>query len=160
MPLTTNVLAKYINPIFIETGSYKGRTSIMACNMGFEVHTIEINKRFYNRCKVLFRKHNIKIYSGDSVILLPEILRNINQPSTVWLDAHPPGMLNLENCSIIHELNAILKESKRLKFQILIDDMRLFDELSMKKILNIASEIGSISYEKSICGDQDIMVIA
>ena len=161
MPLTQNILLKYINPIFIETGTYNGHCSFMAKDLGFEVYTIEYDNKKYDICKKRFSNNKkIHLYLGSSDVLLPKILKEINQPVTIWLDAHPPDdPLTVNNCPIIKELETILLESKRLKFKILIDDMRIFDSVAMKNILDLANKIGTISYEESKCGPKDIMVI-
>lgn len=161
MPITQNVLSKYPNPIFIETGTWQGECSSMARSIGFEVYTIEFDINNYNHSKNRFgNDKKIHLYHGSSADWLPKILAEIKSPATIWLDAHPSlDWMTVDDCPIMQELEAILAESKRLKFKVLIDDLRCFYPADIQKILNVATKIGTVSYEASRCGEKDIMVI-
>jgi hypothetical protein len=161
MPLTKNILTKYPNPVFIETGTHKGDCSLLAEKLGFIVYTVEFDLKSYNICKQKFKDNDrIHIYYGDSAAVLPNILKEISLPATIWLDAHPIiDILTVDNCPILQELKAIKYEMSRLKFKILIDDINLFDECSKKEIIIASSKLGIISYEPNKYGQEEILVI-
>jgi hypothetical protein len=162
MPLTKKVLSKYLNPIFIETGTYNGDCVCNALNLGFRnIHTIEIDKGLCDQCKKRFLNiDNVNIYQGSSSDWLPIILKKISMPATIWLDAHPLiGDIALNNIPLLQELRAIEAESSRLKFKILIDDMSLFSIREKKYILEIANRIGKLTYEGSKVSANDILAI-
>lgn len=159
MPLTNEILIKYRNQIFVETGTFGGDAAIMASKLGFDVYTIELDKKQYDYCKRRFASYpNIKLFLGDSATILSDILGKIGDEVTIWLDAHPiVDVLTEDNCPILNELNTIFKRHK--KYKILIDDMRCFDVNTLEKIKSIASNIGVVSYETTKYGINDIMVI-
>lgn len=119
----------YINPVFIETGSYCGEGIQAALMSGFKtVISIELSEHYYNLCKDIFKDDaRVKLYFGDSTDVLPEILKDINTPCTFWLDGHWCG--DVTACGpnpvpLMEELQAI-KNHHIKTHTILIDDMRL-----------------------------------
>lgn len=125
----------YLNPIFIETGSFKGLGIESALKFPFEqVISIEISKYYYEFCKGKFADERVKLYNGDSSKLLPKILKGIDKKCTFWLDAHLMldyyGGLEANTAygknpfPLIAELNAI-KEHMIKDHTIIIDDIRL-----------------------------------
>jgi len=66
------------------------------------------------------------MYLGDSKIILPELLKNINEPITIYLDAHYSGGTTAfgdEEVPLLFELD-ILK-NRNYDDIIIIDDCRL-----------------------------------
>ena len=113
--------------VFVETGSYDGRTIHQALYAGYnEVHSIELNVDYHEMCKRRFyNDERVHLYRGDSEIELGHVLANINIPATFWLDAHiQEGTVGLHAAPILHEIVAI--RNHHIKNHILmIDDIRL-----------------------------------
>jgi len=125
-----NVLKKYLNPIFVETGTQNGDGVDLALKAGFEtIYSIEVKQSLYLKCVERFKDNkNVKLFCGDSIEVLPKILKELKQGVTFWLDAHINGrkdrVLGKYSCPIIQELDLILPFP--FKKTILIDDVRLF----------------------------------
>lgn len=124
------VAQKYSLKILVETGTYLG-TMINANKSYFErIFTIELNRKLYNRAKKRFAKYqHIQVQHGDSAKILPKILRNIQNPTIFWLDAHYSGGITSKGeieTPIASELNLILK-NKQSKHALLIDDALCFN---------------------------------
>ncbi len=125
MPLTNEILEKYgRGTTFIETGTHKGHGVETALEVGFEkVISIEISNDWINTAKsrpVISRaidKGKVQIIKGNSAKKLWEVLRNIKEPSTLWLDAHTRSQ-----SVIIKELKSIIQE-RHSQHTILIDDV-------------------------------------
>ena len=118
----------YWNPVFIETGSFMGDGIKSAIKAGFEeIHSIELSKKYYNHCKKKYP--NVRLYRGDSALILPCLLKTIDDCCTFWLDAHySGGDTAKENpLPLIAELEAIL-HYMRPHHIILIDDIDLIRE--------------------------------
>lgn len=115
--------------VFIETGTYKGETPAMLMD-DFEVlHTIELSDELYKMATEKFAGTKVTTHHGDSTQILPEIIKNINEPILFWLDGH---YSNAPFCAkgeletpIIEELTSIFS-SKKFPHIILIDDARCF----------------------------------
>jgi hypothetical protein len=167
MPISKDVLSKYAGNIFIETGTYLGQTVQMALELGFKkIYSIEINKKLYRKARSKFKKNkNVLLFKGNSIEILPEILKQVESPAVFWLDAHESGP-GLEGGKILYpvlvELDIISKHSIK-EHTILIDDRRLFESFwnikevdVVKRIYEINENYG-ISYEKGII-ENDILV--
>lgn len=74
----------------IETGTFKGATTLFFAKNFKQVHTIEINQFLYQKNMPLLSKYpNVKAYWGDSKKILPEILSSAaNEKIVFYLDAH------------------------------------------------------------------------
>lgn len=97
LPPSYNLLTKYPNRIGIDVGSYRGDSIQAFLDAGFEeVRSIDISIDQYLFCCDrfnLYDKHEplqkrIKLYEGDSSKMLWEMIRDIQEPMTVFLDAH------------------------------------------------------------------------
>lgn len=122
---------------FIETGTYKGNTALWAGKNFLKVHTIEFDEDRYRKTLARISNtidgSNIKMWQGNSKYVLPEILKDIDEPVIFWLDAHGTFVLEKpqtedDEIPVIDELNAICKwyERTHQPCVILIDDARLF----------------------------------
>ena len=79
---------------FVETGTYKGDTSIMASAHFDKVFTMEIMETLYSESKERAKKEgiqNISFYLGDSLNSLTEIMPNIKDGAVFFIDAHQSG---------------------------------------------------------------------
>jgi hypothetical protein len=134
--------------IYIETGCYLGRgitkpigckcsNAFCKCNpvntktLGVldnynTIYSIELVKKYYDLNTEQFKNYpNVNIIHGDSTEQLEKLLKNINEPVTVFLDAHwsggDTGRLD-KDTPLLNELN-ILKNRKYDDI-IIIDDSR------------------------------------
>jgi hypothetical protein len=130
--LQLEVLAKYPNEMFVETGTYDGSGCLIAVHAGFKkVVSFEISPvRFALASERLKVFPQVDLILGDTMAFLPKLLDLISFPCTFWLDAHMPedGVAHSaawSSCPIMHELAAIAKHSIKTH-TILIDDLNLF----------------------------------
>ncbi len=112
---------------YIETGTYLGE-GIKSVLTNYEnIHSIELSEKFYNYNVKQFKQNpNVKIYLGDSKRILPELLNAINEPVTIYLDAHYSGgetAFGDEECPLLYELE--LLKMREHSDVIIIDDCRL-----------------------------------
>jgi hypothetical protein len=170
MTLPKGTLAKYMNPVFLETGSYDGRTIQMALDVGFkEVRSIEIAKRYYDMCCMRFSGNDsVKLWHGDSLSLLAAMIADIKEPVTFWLDAHiQEGYLGQLAVPTLKELE-IIADHPIKTHTILVDDRRLmgttgtlwqnvleYDVIRYMRRINPNYEI---SYEDNNVEKDDIIV--
>ena len=113
---------------FIETGTYKGKTTRWAAENFETVHTVEKAAPFYDRYhQELTLIGNIITHFGDSRERLPQIVETLaERPALFWLDGHWSGGVTAgadDECPILDELQAIMHRRKDI---IMIDDARLF----------------------------------
>jgi hypothetical protein len=129
MPANINLFRRHnYNSTFIETGSYVGDGIKNAIFAGYsKIYSIELADKHYNYCKALFKYNNaVQLHHGDSVDELPEILSNLTQPATFWLDAHYSG----GDTTFQGSLTPLMKELEIIKnhpiktHTLLIDDLR------------------------------------
>lgn len=137
MPSNTQIFNKYPNNIFIETGSYIGDGIQQALDAGFsKVISIELSEKYYKISKERFIDNpNVEVVLGDSYQVLPDVLKDINEPITFWLDGHNSGDdtgYGEFMVPLIQELDAI-KEHIIKTHTILIDDMRLWPDVDAEQ---------------------------
>ena len=118
---------------FIETGTYKGDTTIMASRLFRRVYTMEIVKSLYeasvDRANAeLGRNHNISFFLNDSVKQLQRLIPTIKGSSVYFIDAHQsgPDTSNNGKCvPLMEELSVILSNDiDRSLF--IFDDVRFW----------------------------------
>lgn len=121
----------YLNPVFIESGTYGGDGVKAALRTGFEtIISIELSDYYYSLCRERFKDFsNVQLLYGDSVLVLPKVMENIYQRCTFWLDGHWMGgeeviKAGIYEVPLMEELKIIAKH-KIKNHTILIDDMRL-----------------------------------
>lgn len=111
---------------FVETGSYLGNGIQKALDAGFKkIRSIEADKGHFKLTRNRFQDNpNVKVYQGNSSVDLWDIIKDIDQPITFWLDAHiyPPRPDGGKNCPLLEELEQI-KQHPIKTHTILIDDM-------------------------------------
>ncbi|AOY81589.1 hypothetical protein BJP36_18375 [Moorena producens JHB] len=126
-------LAKYLNPIFVETGTYKGHGIAAALASGFpKIYSIEVSQEFYEHSVQRFKSEiaqgTVEILLGDSLSCLAEVIQTIDRPITFWLDAHETlGYQGKKSCPLYEELDAIANHPIK-NHTILIDDLRLLSK--------------------------------
>ncbi len=116
---------------FVETGTWKGTTTLWAAQHFEKVWTIEADKGYYERAiGCLSGVGNIIMVLGDSSSQLAQILRGIDEPALLWLDAHWCRASEHERhagytqCPLLAELLAV--KLRGIKHIVMIDDARLF----------------------------------
>lgn len=138
--LTKEYLTTYSkNKVLIETGTHLGDTVQLALDAGYDlIHTIEINEELYNNAVKRFEGNDkVRLWLGDSIDCLIEIVNDLTEPATFWLDAHASGPLTggrSGGSPVLDELR-IINNSFIKTHTIFIDDRRLFgtDEWSFVK---------------------------
>ena len=111
---------------FIETGTYKGATSIWASSLFEEVFTIEVNPELSSQAVMNANgQSNIRFIHGDSSTELKIVSESLQGTSMYWLDGHWCGGVEklTDECPLMDELNAIKINEQDI---ILIDDARFF----------------------------------
>lgn len=127
MPIDERTLAHHKNGVFVETGAGVCGGSKAALKLGFpRIFVIEFDREIYERAVTRFR-HNaeVEVIFGDSGVVLPEIIKGIDEPITFWLDAHGKSCDTTGNLSLkplLRELAAIAAHPLRLEHTVLIDD--------------------------------------
>lgn len=122
---------EYNCDIFIETGTFYGKTTEFMAGYAKEIHTIELSEALYKKAEEKFKgKENIHCYFGDSKNIIENILQTLeNKRPLIYLDAHYSGGKTAhgeKNTPIIEELKIIAKSNIKAPFVILIDDARFF----------------------------------
>ena len=170
--LVTEIIAdsKFVN--FIETGTFKGATSIWAAKYFDRVYTIEISPEISKEtASQPGIPSNIEFLIGNSKDLLKPLMSSIKGRSFFWLDGHwcsGAGGKD-EECPLFDELAAIstIKDSV-----IFIDDARCFlgplppphnyehwpmiDEVFIKLKLYFPQSLVTIIDDVIICVPEDL----
>lgn len=115
---------------FIETGTYKGKTTSWAALHFKEVYTVENSEVLYgNAVKALSKFPNVKCFFGNSAEKLGEILNALKAPAILWLDAHWCGgdtYGEADECPLIREIELV--NNSPFEHVIIIDDARYFSK--------------------------------
>lgn len=116
--------------VVIETGTSYGDTAIELSPYFKRIITIELSQKLYEQSVMRGReKSNVDFKWGNSVILLPEILRNMDaKPILFYLDAH--GCLGEsekeeKDPPLLDELK-IINELRNSSDVVVIDDCKCF----------------------------------
>ena len=161
MPLNKTILYPYKRKIFVETGTYLGEGINTALEAGFEkIYSIEIDDYYFKRCLEKFRNNEkVNLIKGDSKEELPKLLKQIQEPATIWLDAHTDF-----DTPIMDELK-VLQQCPIKNHIILIDDVRnlknLYKNIEFNNIINEIKKINpdyNISFIDSTYCANDILV--
>lgn len=163
--LTKEVLQKYRNDIFVETGTATGSGVKLALELGFKmIYSIELGARLQAKNAEQFKDFgNVKLFTGESISLLSEIIKQLDSKATFWLDAHSG---KLKQAPIYRELE-VINQSSIKNHTIMIDDMRVIGKstwgkglnknILIEKLLSINS-LYTITYENNTLAENDIMV--
>ena len=139
--------------VLVETGTYYGDMVMVQLGNFREIHSIELGDDLYAKAANRFRdESHVTIYHGDSIKVLPEILKKIEEPALFWLDAHFSGgvtALGETPCPLLWELDIIL--TSKYAHGILIDDARCFGLLKgFPTISEIEDRLGDIQIKNDI----------
>ncbi|MCD6063802.1 MAG: hypothetical protein K0R82_1713 [Flavipsychrobacter sp.] len=124
--LITSIIANCNIPNFVETGTYKGNSSIWASKHFSKVYTIEIDETLskYAAARPDAGK-NIEFIVGDSKKEMPKLAAKLSGRTLFWLDGHwcmGAGGKD-DECPLMSELEAITSLQDSI---ILVDDVRCF----------------------------------
>ena len=153
----------FSNHYFVETGTLRGDALAIALRQNFkDLRSIEYDPNYYEMAKERFLKRkNVKIWQGDSRIMLWEMIQDINGNITFWLDAHAfPPSEGISNCPLLEELEQIKRHPIKTH-TILIDDMNCsstasFDFITKEEIIQKILEINPTYQIQFIAGgDED-----
>jgi hypothetical protein len=72
----------------VETGTYKGDTTVELAALAENIVTIEINQTYFNESTYLTRFKNVTRILGASETVLHNILPTLKRPILFFLDAH------------------------------------------------------------------------
>jgi len=112
---------------YIETGCYRGDGIKNVLNEYNIIHSIELSDKWFEyNVKQFVNYPKVNIHFGDSKKILPELLSKIQEPVTIFLDAHFSGVYTAfgeEETPLLFELE-ILK-NRPYDDIIIIDDARL-----------------------------------
>jgi hypothetical protein len=129
--LPKEVASRYANPYFFETGTANGACVELALSCGFEkIFSVEIEPERQSENIKKFTKeivaHKVKLYTGDSLLLFPEMVKELDKPTTFWLDAHvDEGKSGVKKCPLYEELETIATSPIKIH-TIMIDDISYF----------------------------------
>lgn len=144
----SDTFTRYTNHYFVETGSYKGSGIQAALEAGFEeVYSIEFVKKYFDICSARFKDfYNVNIVRGDSSKILWDVIKDLDQPITFWLDGHVPEGGGTDKFSPVMEELEQIKNHPIKNHIILIDDVRdmggwAFDNTTLQQIIRKIREI-------------------
>jgi hypothetical protein len=142
-------LKEYLTDIFFETGTYHGKTTRIAEELGFSrVITVELQEYLYKIAKEKNKDcTKIEYFLGDSPKVMKEILPETEGQITFWLDAHIDGgnitstTPKIRECPLYEELD-VISTLKRKDHIILIDDLRIIGNYGWgsSTVLNVLKE--------------------
>jgi hypothetical protein len=128
---------KYYNPVYIETGLFKGESLNKAINCDFKkLYSIDINPEFINDGLKNFRNYidenKVEILLGNSIDVLKKLLPTINEKITFYLDAHDLTYKGINGnlydkkyeCPILEEIDVISNHHIK-EHIIIIDDIKM-----------------------------------
>jgi hypothetical protein len=157
-------LNKY--PIFIESGTYEGKTIFAMENYFEKLYTVEVTKYYYD---MVYNKNKPKIsfLLGDTEEIFPILLPTIEEPAIFFLDGHYSGCYTgygSQKVPLLSELTIIANNFKPNAI-IIIDDCRLFEtedweHVNKKDVISrVASRINKLYYLPSELDKNDRMII-
>jgi len=160
-PIKMMAVRSYLNSfsigIFVETGTFLGDTLAHIAKTGVECASIELSPELHKTARNRFHRYkNVRLLLGDSGEIVPELLKEINQPVLFWLDGHYSAGVTASadiHTPVSAELSAILNHPIK-NHVILIDDARCFDGTNgyphLDELLRVVRDDGNYSAEVSI----------
>ncbi|MBU6427163.1 hypothetical protein KGQ27_02890 [Patescibacteria group bacterium] len=153
---------RYGTEIFIETGTYLGDTLNRAKDMFASVISIELDTDLFIAAQRRFAQYrNVRLYKGDSGVILPTVINELVEPALFWLDGHYSGGITARgqiDTPIVKELQAIMSHPVR-RHVILIDDARLFDGTNNYPVQKAVFELATKNGYRSSIKDDMITII-
>lgn len=164
---TVELIKKYIQPIYVETGSSSGDGILKAAEAGCtKFMGIEPNTEVFSACLRKTAHLDFQLFEGTSERHINNVMAKIdvlNERAIFFLDAHKVGCCKGETYPLKYEL-ATLKKARRKDHIIMIDDVRLFGgELpdSMEEVERMLRKINrdyNLVCEDSDTNPKDVLV--
>lgn len=131
--LNVRKIPRYQNiKYFVETGTYRGDSTLLAAKHFHHVYTTEIHEGLHNEAKQRADREgitNITFLLGDSVKLIGDVARQTCESSCYFIDSHisgsESGWNGTQRVPIFEELTQILQHQHGPSVFI-IDDARLW----------------------------------
>ena len=127
--IVRNYADRFAIRVLVETGTYVGDMVNAMCDRFDRVYSIELDGKLCTKARRRFAKYpHIHIIHGDSATVLSEIMKIVEEPCLLWLDAHYSGGITAKantQSPIVQELVTILEQAN-MRHVILIDDARCF----------------------------------
>jgi len=115
---------------FVETGTFTGEMVDAVRRHFRRIISIEMAPEIYDRARTRFAgDSHVELLLGDSAVVLPRVLEQIQEPALFWLDGHFMGgdtARGRDDSPVQVEITALLAHPVR-RHLVLIDDARLFD---------------------------------
>lgn len=130
--LTLDLLDKYRTEYFIETGTHSGRAVEMALELGIpHIHSVEVWEHMYRQfVQQLGESPTVRLYLGQSPDMLPQMMSNVNDQATIFLDAHAATETDdrekYGKSPVLFEIEVIAKHPVKNHI-IMVDDIDDFD---------------------------------
>jgi len=126
---------------FVETGTFKGVTTMVMSKNFKTVHTFELDKQLFVAARNKARSmglNNITFHHGDTEKIFPGVVKDIKEDVVFYLDAHKTwgggrtlGAVGQNDVPLMTEVRAI--NDRNYNDVIIIDDYRLFDNRWFKE---------------------------
>jgi len=145
----------------VETGTYYGEMVAATKNHFDRIYSIEYVPELASRATRKFaRDEHVRIFCGDSRLVMPEVLALLEGPALFWLDAGYYGWVGIRTNEqrLSAELEMIL--SHRFPHIILLDDARgLIGRDGIPSVADVKSYVESTFPQRSVEVEYDIMRI-
>jgi hypothetical protein len=145
----------------VETGTYYGEMVAAMKNCFGRIYSIEFVPALAERAERKFAGHeHIRIFCGDSRVVMPEVLALLKEPALFWLDAGYYGWVGVRTNEqrLSAELEMILSHS--YPHAILLDDARgLIGRDGIPSVEDVKAYVESKFPERSVKVEFDIMRI-
>lgn len=143
----TKLFLKYIGSgdFFIETGTHIGESVKRAVLAGYkQIMSVEPFDDDYNHCIKKFKENpEVKLFHGYSEDLFADMMREVNKPATIFLDAHKNDWFGEGTLPLSKELS-ILKDHPIKTHTIIVDDYE-HQAQGMNCVSNVIIEIDKIN---------------
>ncbi len=154
---------KFALKTLVETGTYYGEM-VAAMKSHFDrIYSIEFVPELAERAKRKFaRDQHVRIFRGDSRIVMPEVLALLTGPALFWLDAGYYGWVGIRTKNNEQRLSAELEIilSHPYPHMILLDDARgLTGQDGIPSVGDVKSYVESNFPQRSVEVKYDIMRI-
>lgn len=149
--------------IFVETGTLFGNTVEAMLPYVQRAISIEISSQLAKDASARFSESpKVRIIHGDSAVVLPEIIRDLNTRALFWLDAHCSGGItggDPNKNPIIDEIVTVLSDKEK-QHVVLVDDARLFTGFrGYPSLRRLAKTVSDCRPEYRFCVFADIIRI-
>lgn len=119
--------------VFVETGTAYGDMLANLVDSFDRCYSIEADPARARVAVARMAKHpQVKIYQGDSALLLPQVLTELKEPALFWLDAHPSDG-ERGPVPLLEELRAILEHGVH-GHTVIIDDISQLGSLDWPSV--------------------------